>query len=335
MPIAQGDLLWYRAAEMSDAGTNGGYMSASQITDAVKNNIFDDVPQAERTTGSTKYRKVFIKVANDDDLALLTSRIFIETVSPGDDYVYFFPGTQTDQQSALGGGERTYGASTANLAITATDTTLSVLQENGSDVIFVQGDVLRISDKTTVDDGGGNVEFVTIDTGGVGAPAGDVRVLTLTAGVVNSYGQGTGTKIASVYEPGTIDSTISNIINNSGSGTFDGTEPNTVIDNIGGVEQDWTITFTSGTAYDLTGNTLGAVGSGTVSGTFAPNNADFTKPYFTMLTANWGGTFVGAETVTFTTSPAAQPIWHKRIVPAGTNSLSSNNFITAIDGESA
>lgn len=335
MPITNTELLLYKAAEMSDASTNGGRMSANVITTAVKGNVWSDVSQSERIVGSNKFRKVFPKVANDADLTLSNPKLFIEAQTGADDRVNFFVGTQTDQQTDITGSERLYGGATANAMIGIGAATIDVLQENGADVIFADGDTIRISDKTDINDVGGSEEFVTIDTGGVSAPTGDVRTLTIVApGPLNAYASGLGTKVSSVYEPTDIVSAFSSFVITSSLGTYV-TGGNLIVDNIGGIQQDWTLTFTSATAFDLTGDTLGAVASGNISSTFAPNNTDFTKPYFSMNSAGWGGTYVGGDTITFTTTPASVPIWLERTVPAGAASFSANSVVPALQGESA
>lgn len=335
MPITNTELLLYKAAEFSDSPTNGGRMSANVITSAVKGNVWPDVSQSERTAGSNKFRKVYPKVANDADLTLSNPKIFIETNTGADDRVNFFAGTQIDTQTDITGSERIFGGATANTAIAIGAATIDVLMEKGADLIFVQGDTLRISDKTSVNDVGGKEEFVTISTGGVSAPTGDVRTLTIDApGPVNSFLTGIGTKISSVYEPANIVSAFSSFVITSSLGTYV-TASNLIVDNIGGIQQNWTLTFTSATAFDLTGDTLGAVGSGNISSTFAPNNTDFTKPYFSMNSAGWGGTYVAADTITFTTAPASVPLWLERTVPAGAASFSANSVIPALEGESA
>ena len=333
MPILSTELLWYKPAEISDDPTNGGRMSANVITDAVKNNIYPDVSEAERVAGSTKHRKVFIKVANDDDLDMLTPKVFMETFSPGDDIVTFHQGTQTDQQTDLS-GNRQFGSGKLDVTVLSGVSVFDVLTEGGAgDPIFVAGDTIRISDKTSVSDAGNNEEFHTIAGGGV-SYAGLIATLTITGTLANGYAAA-DTKIASVIEPSTIAATFDTVVNNSSAGTFDTTDPKLIVDNIGGVEQDWTLTFTSATVFNITGNTLGLVGTGNVGSTTAPNNADFTKPFFTILATAFGGTFVSTETITFSTRPAALPIWHKRIVPAGATAIGNNNFIVAIDGESS
>jgi hypothetical protein len=151
-------------------------------------------------------------------------------------------------------------------------------------------------------------------------------------GLLTAY-DAANTRCCSVYSPGNIAAAVSSVVANSASGIVDGAQIGT--DAIGTVEQSWTLTFTSATAFNITGDTLGSVGSGNVGSTTSPNNGQFSKPYFTLPPAVFSGTFASGDTVTFTTSPAAVPIWFRRNVPANTPSLSGNRFVVGCDGESA
>ena len=79
MSIVAAELIWRKPLEVSDAGSNGGRMGSAVATGGVKNNVWPDVPQAERAAGSIKYRKTFIHVANDADLALIDPKVFVES----------------------------------------------------------------------------------------------------------------------------------------------------------------------------------------------------------------------------------------------------------------
>lgn len=54
MPILDNEIVWRPAALMSDTtpAQNGGRMGYAQLVSGVKNNLFPDVSQAERTAGS-------------------------------------------------------------------------------------------------------------------------------------------------------------------------------------------------------------------------------------------------------------------------------------------
>ena len=53
------DLVLRKSVTVSDAGTNGGRISYTQITSNVLNNLFPNVMESERTNGATRYRKFF------------------------------------------------------------------------------------------------------------------------------------------------------------------------------------------------------------------------------------------------------------------------------------
>jgi hypothetical protein len=330
MSIVAAELVWRKPAEVSDAGTNGGRMTATAITTAVKNNIFPDVPQSERTAGSTKYRKVFIHVANDADLTLVSPKVFVESKTPGDDNVTFITATQRNTQSAITGSEQKYGAGLLNSNVSAGANSMSVLVEDAALGIFVNNMKIRISDKADIG-ASGNEEYVTIS--GSASYVGNVATFSFTPVLANGY-SATVTKVASVYEPGDIACVVANWTE-SGAGTYnEGTYP-VECDSIATIEQDWTLTFTSATAFTVSGDQVGSVGSGNVSSDFSPINGNFSKPYFTLRSAGFGGTWANGNTITFRTSPASIPLWYRRVVPAGASSLSGNSVIVAVDGESA
>lgn len=333
MSIAANEIIWRKAQVMNSASpSNGGRMTSTAIPSNIKNNIWPDVPHAERLSGSTSHMKVFVHVANDDDLALIRPRVFVETPTPGDDAVVIFPGTFTDTQSGIA-PTRVYGSGPLGVSVIGGATVLQVNTEGAALDYFKAGDLVRVSNKATVDSVAGTVEYMTIATGGV-SYAGNTATLTLTAGLVNAYSNA-NTRVASVYAPADIIGTYENVGGAMGSGTFDPTSTNLRVDSIGGVYDEWTITFTTTSAFTCAGTSVGAVGTGNTSSTFSPANAALGKPYFTIGTGAWGGSFVIGNTVTFRTLPAALPLWYRRVIPTNAGSLSGNLVIVAIDGESA
>ena len=308
MPIDSTEIKLYKSATVNDTNSNGGVMSTTEVADGIKNNVWPDVPQAERVAGSIKYRKTFIKVANDDDLVLVDPRIFIETHTPGDDTIVLMAGTQTDTQAEADDYTRFYGAGDLDANVSAGASTIDVNVENGNtsgaDEIFQNGDLIRISDKASVDAGTGNTEFLRLDaTTGV-SWNGNKATLTFESGVTldNAYVTGDTPRIASVLELSDIQPSSDGWGESSASGTYDETTYPTIQDSIGSIEQTWTITFTDATNFSCVGNTVGSVGSGSIGGgDFTPNNTDFSKPYFTLSDAGWGGTWTSGDTISFTT----------------------------------
>ena len=332
MSITSNEIVWRRPAEVSNLSTNGGRMTATAIPSGVKNNLFPNVPMAERNSGSVTYRKAFIHAANNDGLALIAPKIFVLSPTPGDDRVTIFLGTQTNTQSSFTGSEQQYGAGTLNANANLGATTCSVLVENAGDAIFKSGMTVRISDRQTVD-GVGNEQFLVLASDA--SYSGNVATLTFTTTpLAYNFSTATPTYVSSAITPADIQASVSDFVLTSAAGTFDTGAHPIKPHGIGSVEQNYTLTFTSSTAYTVTGDTLGAVGSGNIATDFIPANPAFSKPLFTIPAAAFGGTYTAGNTIQFRTHPAAAAIVYKRTVPAGANSLSANRVVVAVDGES-
>lgn len=337
MSILPDEIKVFRSNTVNDSISNGNRMDRdAEILDAVKNNLWPDIGEGERTVGSTKYRKQFFQIDNVDDLTYADAKAFVETFTPGEDIITFFPATQDDIQDDITGSERLYGS--AQLANDANSgaTTLVANTEGVTYDYFQDGDLVRISDKTSVSDGGNNSEYKRLAASSAISYSGDQVTLTLEGGesLDNSY-LAADTKVASIYEFGDVTTSFDNKQISSASGTYShGSYPLTLF-NDGTIEQTFIFTFTDATNFDCVGDDVGSAGSGVIGSDFSPTNPDTGQPYFTILAAGWGGTWVASDTISFDTHPASIPLWQKRIVPAGSNSLSSNKAIIAVDGASA
>lgn len=81
MPVAQGDIDFHLSGGASNTDVDlslGGVRSSTQLTDAVLNNLWDDVSGAESTPGDTEYRCIYVR-NNHGTLTLQGSRIWIST----------------------------------------------------------------------------------------------------------------------------------------------------------------------------------------------------------------------------------------------------------------
>ena len=325
MAVLTSEVKFYRSAVVSDSAANGGRMGIIESVSGVSQNVFPDVPEAERVAGSTKYRKLFVKIENPNEEALLNTFLFLNQITPADDEMRFFPGTQTDVQSDIGSPDL-YGVGQLQATVLAAVSTFVVTVEDWSaGAIFRDGDTIRISDGT-------NEEIHVIS--GAPTPAGNNITIDIVGALANGYNS-SNTFISSGIDLGDLVGSFDTWVETTGAGTYaEATPGNVVVDSIGGVEQDWTLTFTNSTNFGLVGNTLGSVGSGSIGGDFAPNNANFSRPYLTILSAGWGGTWATGNTITFSTRPASPGIWYERVVPAGAAALAANSISNVVVGES-
>ncbi|MBF0517275.1 MAG: hypothetical protein HQK97_09195 [Nitrospirae bacterium] len=114
----------------------------------------------------------------------------------------------------------------------------------------------------------------------------------------------------------------------TGSGAFD--ETKIVLDNIGTVDDTWTLTFTSATAFNCVGTLEGSVGTGAINSAFTPTNANTGQKYLQIPANAWSGTWATGNTLQIKTGPAAATLWLKEVVPAGTGAFSENGTLMEI-----
>lgn len=332
MSILGSELKPYRSVVVSNLPANGGVMSSSEIVSGVSGNLFPNATQAERAAGAVHYRKMFYKVNNASDLTLLNSRLWQDTNTVGDDKIVFSPSTQRGTQADVSPGDSLYGVGVLNASVSGGATSLGVLVEDGAVIIFRNGELIRITDRATPYSAG-NEQWVRI----VGTPtvSGNLVTMTIDTPLAVAYLSG-ASKVSSVYEYGDVAATRSAITVSSPLGTVspvvDAEDITTT--NVGTVEQTWTLTFVSPTAFNISGDLLGAIGSGNIASTTAPFNASMGDAYFRIDPAVFGGTFAGGDTVVFSTHPAAVPIMLRRTVPIGASPVSNNFAAIYIDGES-
>ncbi|MDP2432006.1 MAG: hypothetical protein Q8O33_08245 [Pseudomonadota bacterium] len=336
MPILDNEIVWRPAALLSDviAAQNGGRMAYAQLVSGVKNNLFPDVSQSERSAGSVKWRKAFIHVNSAQDTALLNIRLFLDALTPAGDFVLFQPGTATDTEDQISG--RPYGIGTLYAPVTGGADQIQVACEHNGEYASLApirvGDALRVSDRPSTG-GPGNEEWVRVTGIVYGA---DFATVDVSPALANAYATA-NTLVSSVLELPSVAAACSGVAVASSGGTFDAaTVGNLVAHNRGAVEEDWTLAFTSQTAYTVSGTTTGTLADiGSNSADFAPLNPATGTPYFTIRSTGWGGAFQVNDTMAFSTHPAAIPVWYRRQVPVGTFSLSNDYASLAIHGESA
>lgn len=331
MPIEAADLQWFKAALLSDstAAANGGRLSTTAIPSGVKNNLFPDVTQSQRTAGVTHWRKLFLAVRNASNLSLLSPRVSIESGSPGDSYCLLYAGTQTDTQDQVSG--RPYGFGTLTSAASSGATTLAVTAEHAAYAGLTPiraGDLLRIDARADVLSEGLS-EYRTVQSA---TYTGAAVAITLTTALDGAYDA--GARVASVLSAADVAASAGSLAC-TGALTF--AAGSLTLNQRGTVYQTWTVTLTNAStgAVSIAGDLLGTIGTGATGATIAPLNPATSQPYFSLASSGWGGTPVTGNTLTFTTTPAALPLWLKRIVPAGAAAITTDPVALCVEAESA
>lgn len=344
MAIVRADLQdIYRPQVVSDTLSNGGRMTHNVIPNATIGNLFSPAGQAELTAGSVRNRKAFYKNSNIEipigatptGIALQFARVFVEKFTPGEDDMMIFLGTQLDTENDLTGSEPVYGCGQLETDAPGGSSSIEVAVHDWATYeIFRNSDLIRLSNKADID-ASGQTEFIRIHPATAISALGDIVTLPLETNLVQSF-LAANTRVCSVIEAGIVVGAFDTFVVTSGlSGTYNEIANPVEHDNQGTIQQAWTLTFSNATNYQLSGDTLGVVSSGTVGADFAPTNPNFGRPYFTLRSAGFGGTFQNGDTIDFNTSPASVPIWAKRDIPAGSVSSSNNEARVQFEGESS
>lgn len=87
--------------------------------------------------------------------------------------------------------------------------------------------------------------------------------------------------------------------------------------NNGAVTERWRINFTSGGAYQVIGENLGVIATGTTAADCAPVNTLTGQTYFILRAAGWGAGWAAQNNLRFNTIGATAPIWAARTVLPG------------------
>jgi hypothetical protein len=91
------------------------------------------------------------------------------------------------------------------------------------------------------------------------------------------------------------------------------------------VTERWRINFTSTTAFQVIGENLGVIATGTTSTATAPVNPVTSEEYFTIPAGGWGSGWATGNQLRFNTLGASGPTWLARTILAGA-SLSGDQF---------
>ena len=334
MALANYDIIYRKPAVQNDTAANGGSMTAAIIGSAVKNALWPDTRIAERSAGSDKWRKLYLHFAPVDNSQALDVHVIPWSPTAADDRVRLYLGTHSDTQATIAATPgNAYGAANANVAILAAgSTSVAVALESAAETIFRVGGLIHITDKESELSADGAEEYATLT--GVSV-SGTTATLSFAA-LANAYAETPTAKIkvASVLDLGDVIATVTAGTVTSTAGTFDAAS--VVLVPRSAINDTWMLTFTSATAYSVSGTATGALATaGSTTSSFSPTNNAFGGPYFAIPPGAFSGTFAAGDTLTFFTAPAARGLWERRITPAGAGTYSTNSFSLVVDCESA
>jgi len=322
------ELLFFKTTFSNVAAENGGPIIDTQCTPGGINNVFDHVLSDDRTSGLTTLRKIGLKIHQDGNGYLSTARMGIEPTL-GDDVVRMMAATASQYEDDLTGGETYYAGGVLVNAVTAGDQSL-VIDVKELDCVddIADGEKIYLTDKYTPVSAG-NGEYLTVN--GTPSKSGTQLTIATDEEIANSYAaysDGTGGKVCGVLEHGTVQAASSSIVQ-SRAGGFDFTSYPILLNNMGAINDSFTITLQDNSTFTCVSDRLGTLAAGSKSANYAPLHPEWNKPLFTLSMAGWDGatTHQLNDTITFDIVDAVAYVWEERIIPPLCSPLSGNRVI--------
>lgn len=334
------DIKSYHAQEVSMVGTNGGRRGDTQIISGVYNNVIPNISRADRLAGISLYRKIFTQAASTSLETLLSVLEWIDKPTLGEDHVVMFVGTPTDTQADLTGSERKYGAAYLKTDIvggasthTFTVTVEHVSQAGATDIIFKNGDSIRLTDMDHPTATTGSEEFLTISAEPI--VSGSDVTITVTESILNSYSVASGARAISIIPFGDVKTFVTDFaVTSAGDGDYDIATYPILLDNDGTITDDLTLNFTDATHYTVVGVSGVNYGAGDTATDFTPMNTARGKKYFTIYAAGFSGSFAQNDTIVWKNHAADVQHWIRLTVPENCQSLANSMVRTVTDAES-
>jgi hypothetical protein len=117
------------------------------------------------------------------------------------------------------------------------------------------------------------------------------------------------------------------------TGTFNDVLAPIEVTNKGAVTERWALVFTNTTSFNIVGEHVGVIGTGTINTDLAPLNPATSVPYFTVPALGWGIGWSVGNILRFNTVGAMTPIWVVRTVQQGPNTGTEHSFTLLSRGD--
>ena len=117
------------------------------------------------------------------------------------------------------------------------------------------------------------------------------------------------------------------------TGTYNDVIAPVVVTNKGAVSERWALLFTNTTTFNIVGEHVGVIGTGSINTDTSPQNPATGVPYFTIPALGWGIGWAAGNVLRLNTVGAMTPIWVVRTVQQGPNLGTEHSFTLLSRGD--
>ncbi|MBK9442592.1 MAG: hypothetical protein IPN53_15345 [Comamonadaceae bacterium] len=142
-------------------------------------------------------------------------------------------------------------------------------------------------------------------------------------------------RVSVLFDQGTWNGTTwaDTLSGNAATGTFNDVLAPIVVTNQGALTERWALVFTNTTSFNVVGEHVGVIGTGSINSELAPTNPATAVPYFTVAAAGWGLGWSTGNILRFNTVGAMTPVWVVRTVQQGPNTGTEHSFTLLSRGD--
>lgn len=159
-------------------------------------------------------------------------------------------------------------------------------------------------------------------------PAGSYVSGALVAGDLHA-------RVSTLFDQATWDSATwsDDLVGNGAPAEYNDTQYPPVVANFGAITERWILRFTSTTQFQVIGEHVGIIATGTINADCAPTNPATNTPYFTLKALGWGTGWAIGNCIRMNTVGAQFPVWVVRTVQQGAETVLDDKFSLLIRGD--
>lgn len=158
-------------------------------------------------------------------------------------------------------------------------------------------------------------------------PAGSHVSSALVSGDLRAY-------VSTLFDQATWNGAFNDgLVGNAATATYNDVLAPITVTNAGAITERWAIQFTNTTAFQVIGEHVGIIATGTTANDIAPINPATGKPYFTLRALGWGSGWAAGNVLRFNTIGALFPVWVVRTIQQGPETATSDAFTLLVRGD--
>lgn len=163
----------------------------------------------------------------------------------------------------------------------------------------------------------------------------DYPVGSVVSSAIVANGRDLYARVSSLFDQASWDGTTfsDTLVDSPATGTYNDVLAPVLVTNRGAVTERWVLRFTSTTAFQVIGEHVGVVGTGTINANYAPINPATGTPYFTIYEAGWGTGWSVGNIVRINTIGAQMPVWVVRTIQQGPEAGTNYSFSLLTRGD--